>query len=135
MSGAGAPNSLPSALNPQYVKAMRSLCLMLAAASLFGSSPAVAGASGFNLVNATGANITAMSIRRFGTQSWQPLGGTPSAGARSQVQFTNVDCAFDIQATLAGGGTAVWSGVNLCEVKSVTLNRNAATGENWVDYD
>jgi len=119
----------------QYIYAMRGLCLILAAASFFGSSPALAGASGFNLVNATGANITSLSIRRFGTQAWQPLGGTPSAGARSQVDFSNVDCAFDIQATLAGGATAVWGGVNLCEVKSVTLNRNSATGENWVDYD
>ena len=136
MSGTGAPNSLTSALISQYIRVMRSLCLMLVAASLsFGSTPALAGASGFNLVNATGANITSLSIRRFGTQAWQPLAGTPSAGARSQVDFSNVDCAFDIQATLAGGGTAVWRGVNLCEVKSVTLNRNSATGENWVDYD
>jgi hypothetical protein len=136
MSGTGAPNSFHPALIPQYIRAMRSLCLTLAAASLFlGSTPALAGASGFNLVNGTGANITALSIRRFGTQAWQPLSATASAGARTQVNFSNVDCAFDIRATLAGGSSAVWSGVNLCEVKSVTLNRNAATGENWVDYD
>jgi len=115
---------------------MRSLALLLAAASLsFGSAPALAGASGFSLVNGTGASITSLSIRRFGTQSWQPLATAASAGARTQVNFSNTDCAFDIQATLAGGATAVWSGVNLCEVKSVTLNRNSATGENWVDYD
>jgi hypothetical protein len=116
---------------------MRRLILALAAASLFlGSAPASAGgASGFNLVNATGANITSLSIRRFGTQAWQPLATAASAGARTQVSFANPDCAFDIQATLAGGATAVWNGINLCEVKSVTLNRNSATGENWVDYD
>ena len=33
-----------------------------------------------------------------------------------------------------GGGTAVWSGVNLCEAKAVTLNRNES-GAAWVDYD
>ena len=27
-----------------------------------------------------------------------------------------------------------WAGVNLCDVKSVTLNRDAAAGA-WVDYD
>ena len=120
----------------RYIRAMRSLCIAFAAASLsIGSAPAMAGASGFNLINGTGANITALAIRRFGTKAWQPLITAPSAGSRFQVQFSNTDCAFDIQATLAGGGQAVWNGVNLCEVKSVTLNRNPATGANWVDYD
>ena len=115
---------------------MRSLYLALAAASLsIGSTPALAGAGGFGLVNATGANITSMSIRRFGTQAWMPLSAAPPAGARSQVDFADTDCAFDIRATLAGGASATWSGVNLCEVKSVTLNRNAVTGASWVDYD
>lgn len=115
---------------------MRNLYLSLATVSLYlGATPAVAGAAGFNLVNATGANITSLSIRRFGTQAWQPLSATPSAGTRSQVDFADTDCAFDIRATLAGGASATWSGVNLCEVKSVTLNRNPATGASWVDYD
>jgi len=109
--------------------------LLMTFGLVLASAPATAGATGFNLVNATGANITALSIRRFGTQSWQPLAAAPSAGARSQVDFSDSDCAFDIRATLAGGESATWSGVNLCEVKSVTLNRNAATGASWVDYD
>lgn len=115
---------------------MRIFTLALAMASLFfATSSAMAGASGFSLVNGTGANITALSIRRFGTQAWQPLSAAPSAGTRSQVDFADTDCAFDIRATLAGGASATWSGVNLCEVKSVTLNRNSATGASWVDYD
>lgn len=110
--------------------------MALGALSLsFAAAPALAGASGFNLVNGTGANITGLSIRRFGTQAWQTLSAAPSAGARSKVDFSDSDCAFDIRATLAGGASATWSGVNLCEVKSVTLNRNAATGASWVDYD
>lgn len=115
---------------------MRTLVFMVASVSVaLGSAPAMAGAAGFNLVNGTGANITSLSIRRFGTQAWQPLAAAPSAGARSQISFSDTDCAFDIQATLAGGANATWSGVNLCEVKSVTLNRNSATGASWVDYD
>lgn len=120
-----------------YIQGVRKLFLALVAASLsLGSTPALAGgASGFNLVNGTDTNITSLSIRRFGTHAWQPLATATSAGARTQVSFSNPDCAFDIQATLAGGATVVWGGVNLCEVKSVTLNRNSATGESWVDYD
>ena len=111
--------------------------LVLAAAAAFAAlspTPATAGAGNFTVVNATGHNITALSIRRFGTSSWQPLGAAPAAGARGAVSFTDDDCAFDIQGKLAGGATAVWSGVNLCEAKAVTLNRSDS-GAVWVDYD
>ena len=97
-------------------------------------APAFAGAANFTVVNATGLDITALSIRRFGTTAWKPLNAAPRAGARGSVQFSDDDCAFDIQGTLAGGVNAVWSGVNLCEAKAVTLNRSD-TGAAWVDYD
>lgn len=97
-------------------------------------APALAGAGSFVIVNSTGHDITALSIRRFGTNSWQSLTGAPRAGARGEIRFADADCAFDIQATLAGGVTAVWTGVNLCEAKAVTLNR-IESGAVWVDYD
>ena len=97
-------------------------------------APAMAGAGNFTVVNATGANISALSIRRTGTDSWKALPVAPPDGGRGAVQFADEDCAFDIQARLAGGATAVWSGVNLCDAKAVTLNRSA-TGAVWVDYD
>lgn len=92
------------------------------------------GASGFSVVNQTGLNMTNLTIRRFGTQGWKALGNAPSPGGRGSVQFSDPDCAFDIQATLEGVGTVVWNGVNLCEVKTVILNRNAS-GAIWVDYE
>jgi hypothetical protein len=97
-------------------------------------APAIAGAAGFTIVNETGANMAAVAIRRFGTQEWQPLGVAPLAGAQGTTEFVDDDCAFDIQAELAGGGKPVWQGVNLCEAKQVRLNRDAA-GALWVDYD
>ena len=114
---------------------MRSLSIALLALIASASSvPALGGASSFTVVNATGANITSLSIRRFGTNGWQPLSATPASGAQSAVQFSDTDCAFDLQATLAGGASATWSGVNLCEAKLLTLRRSAS-GEAWVDYD
>ena len=105
-------------------------------AALLALSPttAIAGAANFTIVNATGLDITELSIRRFGSGGWQPLAAAPRAGARGAVRFSDPDCAFDIRATLAGGATAVWSGVNLCEANALTLNRTAA-GAVWVDYD
>jgi hypothetical protein len=100
------------------------------------STPAYAlvGAGNFTLVNRTGANISSLMIRRVGTSAWQPLGGNPAAGSRTAVAFANPDCAFDIQARLDDGKTATFSGVNLCDVATVTLNRGP-TGALWVDYD
>ena len=97
-------------------------------------SPAIAGASNFMLVNGTGGGISDVSIRRAGSSDWKPLGAAPSAGARGSVQFSDPDCAFDIRANVAGAGPTTWAGVNLCDVKSVTLKKNPTAGA-WVDYD
>jgi hypothetical protein len=96
------------------------------------ASPAVAGgAANFTLINGTDGALGALSIRRAGTQDWKPLGSAPSAGARGPISFSDPDCAFDIR---ANGANVTWAGVNLCDVKSVTLRRDAAAGA-WVDYD
>ena len=94
---------------------------------------ACAGASAFTLVNGTGGALSNVSIRRAGTNDWKPLGAAPAPGARGAVQFSDPDCAFDIRATVAApaGDRA---GVNLCDVKSVTLKPDPAAGA-WVDYD
>jgi hypothetical protein len=105
-----------------------------AALALAMPSAAYAGAENFDLINATGARITALSIRRTGSLDWQKLGATPSDGARVTITFRDPDCAFDLRASLAGDGEAQWNGVNLCEVKSVTLRLGAA-GATFVDYD
>ncbi len=113
----------------------RLIALTIAAWAAVASVPAAAqGASGFSVVNATGLNMTGLTIRRYGTEGWKALGSAPSPGGRGTVDFKGPDCAFDIQATLQGVGTVVWSGVNLCEVKTVILNRNAS-GAIWVDYE
>ena len=83
-----------------------------------------AGASNFTLVNGTGAALAELSIRRAGTQEWKTLGTAPSAGARIAMKFSDPDCAFDIHANVPGAGPVTWAGVNLCAVKSVTLNRD-----------
>lgn len=113
----------------------RLIALTIAAWAAVAPMPAVAqGASGFSVVNATGLNMTGLTIRRYGTEGWRSLGTAPSPGGRGTINFKDPDCAFDIQATLQGVGPVVWSGVNLCEVKTVILNRNAS-GAIWVDYE
>ena len=119
--------------------AISPIAVVLAAALALSSAPVLAarGAAGMNLVNNTGQTISNLYIRRTGTQSWQPLAVSPAKppkGARATSPFSDRDCAFDVKVTLEDSHEAVWSGINLCEVKSLTLNRNDA-GVTWVDYD
>ena len=89
----------------------------------------------FTLVNGTGTTITALSIRAAdGRGSWRALGGPFVAGQRSAMPSSGGDlCAFDLRARV-DGAEFTWSSVNLCDVRSVTLNRRP-DGTLWVDYD
>ncbi|MFP5329830.1 MAG: hypothetical protein ACLGHC_06820 [Alphaproteobacteria bacterium] len=110
----------------------------LCAAFALTPSAASAQAVSFTLVNNTDIAFTGLMARRVGSQSWVPLGVSPvpvpSTGGRGSVEFSDPDCAFDLQATLPDGRVVVWPRVNLCEAKVVTLNRRA-DGSLWVDYD
>jgi len=132
--GGRAPNFEPGRPRGYIVDMKYWIATLLAATIATTPAHGLAGAGNFTLVNKTGANITALQIRRVGTSAWQPLGGNPAAGSRVAVAFANPDCAFDIQARLADGKYAVFTAVNLCDVTVVTLNRGSG-GDLWVDYD
>ena len=117
-----------------YNDMKRALQLLTLASMLAMPSPLLAGASSFAVVNGSGSDIMTMAIRRVGSGQWLPLGAAPQTGKSVAVIFSDPDCAFDLRATLVGGASVTWSGVNLCDVKLVTLRRNAA-GLAWVDYD
>ena len=99
--------------------------------------PASAQAGNFTIVNSTSIDFTGLSVRRFGTSEWLPLTVSPvpvRVAGRGAANFKDEDCAFDLRATLPDGRSVVWPGVNLCQVKVVTLNQKAG-GALWVDYE
>src|SRR6478609_11935173 len=102
---------------------MKRLRVIAALAAAIASPAFAGGASNFTLVNGTGGGLAELSIRRAGTQDWKPLGAAPADGARGSVTFKDPDCAFDLRANV-GGSPVTWAGVNLCDVKSVTLRRD-----------
>ena len=118
--------------------AMRKLLPVAVAAAVAASpAPALAQVNNFTIVNATGIDFTGVAVRRFGTSQWLPLTVSPVPlrnSARGSADFKDEDCAFDLRATLPDGRTVVWPGVNLCQVKVVTLNQKG-DGALWVDYE
>jgi len=118
---------------------MRQLFLMFAAVLLAApaASPAGAQSASFVLINNTDIPFQAIKVRPYGSQQWRDIVIVPvpvaAAGGRGNVDFSDPDCAFDLQASLPDGTVVVWPRVNLCETKIVTLNRSAS-GELWVDY-
>ena len=114
---------------------MKRLNILSIIAALALAAPAAGSAvNGFGIVNKAGGAMSAMALRRIGSTEWIPLSITPPPGATVQVPFQNPDCAFDLRANVAGVGQVTWGGLNLCDVKSVTLNRDQG-GRAWVDYD
>ena len=97
-------------------------------------TPAASAVNGFTIVNQTGGALSAVALRRVGDTTWQPVVAAPASGASARANFKDNDCAFDLRGTVVGVGQVMWKGVNLCDVKSVTLNRDSS-GRQWVDYD
>ncbi len=108
--------------------------LLSIAAALVLAAPASAQVSGFAFVNNSGGAMSALAIRRVGSDEWRELNVAAGAGAKARALFDDPDCAFDLRATVAAAGPTMWTGVNLCGVKSLTLNRDSA-GRAWVDYE
>jgi hypothetical protein len=98
------------------------------------AAPATAGVNGFSILNQTGVGLSGVALRRVGSSEWVPVPAAPGAGTIAAISFKDPDCAFDLRASVDGAGPTVWRGVNLCDVKRVTLNRDKS-GRTWVDYD
>lgn len=111
--------------------------LVAAAALAAASAPLSAQSASFTLVNNTDIPFIEVKVRPFGTEQWRPLVVVPlpvaESGGRGAVDFSDPDCAFDLQATLPSGRSVVWQAVNLCEARVVTLNQTA-DGQLWADY-
>ena len=106
--------------------------LILAALGL--AAPAASAGKSIAIENNTGTALRQLALRRVGDVAWRSLAVVAAAGSSARVDFDEKDCAYDLRATISGVGQIVWSRVNLCDVKRVTLNRDPS-GRHWVDYD
>ena len=107
---------------------------LLILTSLGLASPAASAGKSIAIENNTGTALRELALRRVGARAWRPLAVITAMGSTARVDFEEQDCAYDLRATITGVGQIVWSGVNLCDVKRVTLHRDPS-GRHWVDYD
>lgn len=112
---------------------MRRFCLFLAAIAAPIPTAAVAAPTTIALVNATGADVSALEVRRSGTREWASVPYRAASGSSGGVTFDLADCSWDLKLTLAGGAALTYNNVNLCEAKLVTLRQK--DGVAWVDFD
>jgi hypothetical protein len=102
-----------------------------AAAALLAASPAFAEDWDFVLTNSTGKGIKTFEISPAGANKWQANKVDPEMkrepevknGGRTTIHFDKEgsQCKYDLKATFGDGGTAVWSGINICDAAYVTI--------------
>jgi hypothetical protein len=114
-----------------YIAVVRRFVFLTVSLAL--AAPASAGPGSITFINGTGAPLSNLQVRKTG-KAWQPLTSGLSPGARTTADLAGEDCAYDVRGNAGAVGAVQWDRLNLCEVRSVTLNRRA-DGTSWADYD
>ena len=68
--------------------------------------------------------------RHKDTPGIDPISGTPYAGEYFEVAFAKAEktCKWDMKVVYDDGESAVWDGLNLCQISKLTLKWNKNTG-------
>ncbi len=84
---------------------------LLVALSMAVAAPAQSAVRGFVIVNATGAPLTELAIRRVGSTEWKALPVDRGTGGRITSTFTDGDCAFDLRGSCPVARTSCGAGL------------------------
>ena len=112
-------------------RVMRRIVYLLVCGGL--AAAAVAAPRPITIVNGTDAPLRDVAAKPQNSADWTTLAPGLSPGARTQIMLEPDVCAYDVRGS-AVASMLTWRGVNLCETRSVTLNRRG-DGAVWVDYD
>lgn len=94
---------------------------------------AQAGSQDFTIVNKTGYALKHIHVSETNNNSWDEdiLGrDILNDGEYFEVQFGKAEktCKWDMKVTYDDDSTAVWEGLNLCQISKLTLRWNKNTG-------
>ncbi|MBF0136528.1 MAG: hypothetical protein H7833_01985 [Magnetococcus sp. DMHC-1] len=94
----------------------------------------------FNLTNRTGYVIDKVFVSPTHQESWESdvLGrDTLSDGETVAIHFSrsNKSCNWDLMVVYDDGEKAIWEGIDLCTVSSITIRWNKSTGVTSAAFD
>jgi hypothetical protein len=98
------------------------------------TTPALADAWDFVLINSAGKEIKLVEVAPTGTTTWQPnivdadtKHSNTKPGGRMTVHFDKgAGCKYDVKATFTDDSSLVWTGFNACDNSYLTVKVNAA---------
>lgn len=105
----------------------------IAATAFLFANPAFAGSQDFSIVNATGYNLKHIYVSESNNDNWDEdiLGrDLLNDGEELEVSFDRDEntCKWDLKVIYEDSESAIWNGLNLCQVSKVTLRWNKSTG-------
>ncbi len=95
----------------------------------------------FTLVNATGYDIKEVYVSTAKTNSWEEdvLGDDELVdGHETHIKFSNSSkaCKWDLKVVYSvDDSSAVWSGIDLCKISTITIKWNKKTQETTAVFD
>jgi len=109
------------------------LGLVIAVATLSGSSSFAADDRDVTVVNGTGYGIKFLGFNNPGDNDWSDneISGVMGNGASTYVKFNNADkgCKWNIRISWADAGypDVLWRNVDLCSIDKLTLRYNRSS--------
>lgn len=119
---------------------MKTPVAALAALLVLAATPALAGQQDFTLANATGYTIEQVYVAPSKSSDWEEdVMGSDVLGDDEEVDIVfdgrEGACMYDLMVIYDDSEEAVWSGLNLCDISSVTIHYNRSTGRTWAETD
>jgi hypothetical protein len=115
------------------LKALIAKSAAVAGALFLMHGAALAGQQDFTIVNKTGYSLKHIYVSESNNNSWDEdiLGrDVLNDGESFDVAFGKAEktCNWDMKVAYDDGETAVWQGLNLCQISKLTLRWNKSTG-------
>lgn len=107
---------------------------------MMAASPVMAGDQDFTLKNRTGYTIDQVYVSAAKTDDWEEdVMGKDTLGDGESVDITfgasEGACKFDLKVVYDDKEEAIWEGLNLCSISTVSISYNRKTGETSATTD
>lgn len=104
------------------------------------ATPALAGDQDFRVKNKTGYVISEVYVSSSNTEDWEEdvmEADVLGDGDHVDIEFERgtKGCSFDLKVVYDDGTPAIWNGLDLCTVSTVTLRYDRNADRTWATTD